>query len=128
MRLFGVWGIDLMIPFVPSNKNNLYILVAGDYVSKYVEGQAFPTNDSKLVTRFLNKNIFTIFISLKAIISDEGAHFCDNAFNVLLAKYGVKHKIAIAYHPLRSSQAEISNMEIKRILEKVVSPTRKIGH
>ncbi|XP_024042791.1 uncharacterized protein LOC127900653 [Citrus sinensis] len=42
-----------------------------------------------------------------------------------MAKYGVKHKIVTAYHPQSNGQTKVSNREIKRILEKVVNPTRK---
>lgn len=124
VELFDVWGIDFMGPFPPSF-GNLYILVAVDYVSKWVEASAFPTNDSKVVIKFLYKNIFTRFGTPRAIISDEGTHFGSKQFEGVLAKYGVKHKIATAYHSQTSGQAEISNREIKGILEKVVNPNRK---
>ena len=52
VELFDVWGIDFMGPFTPSY-GNLYILVVVDYVSKWVEAAAFPTNDSKVVIKFL---------------------------------------------------------------------------
>ena len=42
-----------------------------------------------------------------------------------MAKYGVRHKIATAYHPQTSSQVEVSNREVKRILEKTVNFSRK---
>ncbi|XP_025702866.1 uncharacterized protein [Arachis hypogaea] len=42
-----------------------------------------------------------------------------------MKKYGVVHKVSIAYHSQTNGQAEVSNMEIKRILEKVVIPQRK---
>ena len=42
-----------------------------------------------------------------------------------MKKYGITHKIATLYHPQTSGQVEISNREIKRILEKTVGPTRK---
>ena len=113
-----------MRPF-PSSYNNKYILVAVDYVSKWVEAVALPTNDSNQVVKFLRKNIFTRFGTPKAIISDGGSHFCNKLFAGLLAKYGVKHKISTPYHPQTSGQVEVSNREIKRILEKVVKPTRK---
>ena len=74
VELFHVWEIDFMGPFPPLY-NNLYILVAIDYVSKWVEATALPTNDSKVVMNFLRKNIFTHFGTLRAIISDEGKHF-----------------------------------------------------
>ena len=56
-EIFDVWGIDFMGPF-PSSMNNKYILVAVDYVSKWVEAIACPTNDARVVTKFLKKNIF----------------------------------------------------------------------
>ena len=60
VKLFDVWGIDFMGPFVSSN-NNQYILVAVDYVSKWIEALTCRANDAKTVTRFLKKNIFTRF-------------------------------------------------------------------
>ena len=99
--------------------------MAVDYVSKWVEAMALQTNDSKVVVKFLHKSIFTRFGTPRAIISDEGTHFSSKQFENLLGKYGVKHKIATAYHPQTSGQAEVSNREIKSILEKVVNPNRK---
>ncbi|XP_070049124.1 uncharacterized protein [Nicotiana tomentosiformis] len=58
VKVFDVWGIDFMGPFI-SSYNNKYILVAVDYVSKWVEVVALPTNDAKGVIGFLRKNIFT---------------------------------------------------------------------
>ena len=71
VELFDVWGIDFMGPFPPS-KTNKYILVAVDYVSKWVEAVALPTNDSRAVMKFVRKNIFTRFGTPRAIISDGG--------------------------------------------------------
>ncbi|XP_057448007.1 uncharacterized protein LOC130739655 [Lotus japonicus] len=122
--LFDVWGIDFMGPFPPSFGCQ-YILVAVDYVSKWVEAAALSTNDSKVVVAFLKKNIFTRFGVPRAIISDGGTHFCNRAFESLLEKYGVKHKVSTPYHPQTSGQVEISNRELKRILEKVVDSSRK---
>src|SRR5580765_6169295 len=113
-----------MGPF-PSSYNCQYILVAVDYVSKWVEAAALPTNDAKVVIKFLIKNIFTRFGVPRAIISDGGSHFCNKAFANLLEKYGVKHKVTTPYHPQTSGQVEISNRELKRILEKVVGSSRK---
>ena len=96
-----------------------------DYVSKWVEVVATPTNDVKVVLKFLQKNIFTQFRAPRAIISDEGSHFSNKVFNAFLAKYGVKHKVALAYHPQTNGQAEVSNWEIKLILEKIVSTNKK---
>ncbi|KAH9750406.1 hypothetical protein KPL71_013870 [Citrus sinensis] len=124
VEVFDVWGIDFMGPF-PLSFGNLYILVAVDYVSKWVEAATLPTNDAKTVVTFLQKNVFSRFGTPRAIISDEGTHFCNKIFAAAMMKYGVRHKIATAYHPQSNGQAEVSNREIKKILEKVVNPTRK---
>nr|GEU33067.1 reverse transcriptase domain-containing protein [Tanacetum cinerariifolium] len=67
-KIFDVWGIDFMGPF-PSSKGNKYILVAVDYLSKWVEAKALPTNNARVVVKFL-KSLFSRFGTPKAIISD----------------------------------------------------------
>ena len=74
--MFDVWGIDFMGPFPPSYSNT-YILVAVDYVSKWVEAIATPTNDTKTVLKFLQKHIFGRFGTPKVLISDVGTNFCN---------------------------------------------------
>ncbi|GJX70894.1 reverse transcriptase domain-containing protein [Tanacetum coccineum] len=58
-EIFDVWGIDFMGPF-PSSRGNKYILVAVDYLSKWVEAKALPTNDARVVCKFL-KSLFARF-------------------------------------------------------------------
>ncbi|KAL6340661.1 hypothetical protein AAG906_010569 [Vitis piasezkii] len=122
--LFDVWGIDFMGPF-PMSFGNSYILVGVDYVSKWVEAIPYKHNDHRVVLKFLKENIFSRFGVPKAIISDGGTHFCNKPFETLLAKYGVKHKVATPYHPQTSGQVELANREIKNILMKVVITSRK---
>ena len=61
----------------------------------------------------------------RAIISDQGTHFCNRSFEALMRKYGISHKVSTAYHPQTNGQAELANREIKGILEKSVNPSRK---
>ena len=61
----------------------------------------------------------------KVVISDEGSHFISKHFEKLLQRFGVRHKIATPYHPQTSGQVEVSNRQIKAILEKTVSTSRK---
>ncbi|KAL0295214.1 UNVERIFIED_CONTAM: hypothetical protein Sradi_6846300, partial [Sesamum radiatum] len=58
----------------------------------------------------------------RAIISDQGSHFCNRAVGTLFKKYGVHHRVATAYHPQTNGQAEVSNREVKSILEKMGCP------
>ncbi|GKG12511.1 reverse transcriptase domain-containing protein, partial [Tanacetum coccineum] len=73
-EIFDMWGIDFMGPF-PSSRGNKYILMAVDYLSKWVEAKALPTNDAQVVCKFL-KSLFAIFGAPRAIISDRGTHVC----------------------------------------------------
>ncbi|KAG9450627.1 hypothetical protein H6P81_010592 [Aristolochia fimbriata] len=123
-ELFDVWGIDFMGPFL-SSFGFEYILVAVEYGSKWVEAIATRTNDARVVLEFLRKNIFTQFGAPRAIISDGGKHFCNTQFVTLLKKFGVRHKVATPYHAQTSGQVEMSNRELKRILKKTVSLSRK---
>ncbi|GJY31454.1 reverse transcriptase domain-containing protein [Tanacetum coccineum] len=88
-EIFDVWGIDFMGPF-PSSHGNKYILVAVDYLSKWVEAKALPTNDARVV------------------------------FAKVMSKYGVTHRLATTYHPHTNGQLEVSNRGLKRILERTV--------
>ncbi|CAN6716173.1 unnamed protein product [Malus baccata var. baccata] len=96
-----------------------------DYVSKWVEAKATRTNDSKVVADFIITNIFARFGMPRVIISDGGSHFCNRTIEALLRKYNVNHKVSTSYHPQTNGQAEVSNREIKQILEKTIGPTRK---
>ena len=115
IELFDVWGIDFMGPFMSSHGMK-YILVAVDYVSKWVEAIALTNNEGKSVTAFLKKNIFSRFGTPRAIISDGGSHFCNRLFKGLLEKYSVRHNVATPYHPQTSGQVEVSNREIKQLV------------
>jgi hypothetical protein len=124
VEIFDVWGIDFMGPF-PNSFGYLYILVAVDYVSKWVEVAACKTNDRRVVVKFLKDIIFARFGMPQAIISDGGTHFYNRIFEQLMKKYFNTHKVSTPYHPQTSGQVEVSNREIKHILEKTVNPTRK---
>ncbi|XP_021725331.1 uncharacterized protein K02A2.6-like [Chenopodium quinoa] len=124
VELFDVWGIDFMGPF-PSSYGNCYILLAVDYVSKWVEAINIPTNDARVVSKFFKKVIFPRFGLPRVLISDRGTHFLEHPFEAMLKKYGVQHKLGIGYHPQTSGQVEVSNREIKSIIEKTVARTRK---
>nr|GEY80981.1 hypothetical protein [Tanacetum cinerariifolium] len=81
-EIFDVWGIDFMGPF-PSLRGNKYIRVAVDYLSKWVEAKALPTNDARVI------------------------------FARVMTKHGVTHRLATTYHPQTSGQVEVSNRELE---------------
>ena len=91
-----------------------------DYVSKWVEAQAYLVNDARVVCKFLKK-LFSRFGMPRVM----GTHFYNKNMETLLARYGVKHGVATPYHPQTSGQVEVSNRELKKILEIIVSKSRK---
>ncbi|GJT01494.1 reverse transcriptase domain-containing protein [Tanacetum coccineum] len=111
--------------FAGSNnpRGNKYILVAVDYLSKWVEAKALPTNDARVVVKFL-KSLFSRFGAPRAIISDRGTHFCNDKFDRVMSKYGVTHRLSTPYHPQTSGQVEVTNRGLKRILERTVGENR----
>ena len=123
VQIFYVWGIDFMGFFRPSF-GNLYILLALDYVSKWVEAIACPKNDANTIVGFIQRNIFSRYGALRTIISDEGSHFANKLFAKHLSRWS-KTCLGLAYHPQSNEQAKISTREIKNILEKIVNTSRK---
>ncbi|XP_070682428.1 uncharacterized protein [Malus domestica] len=73
---------------------------------------------------FIRTNLFARFGMPRVIRSDGGSHFCNRTIEALLRKYNVKHKVSTPYHPQTNGQAEVSNREIKQILEKNIEPIR----
>ncbi|GJU26816.1 reverse transcriptase domain-containing protein [Tanacetum coccineum] len=105
------------------SRGNKYILVAIDYLSKWVEAKALPTNDARVVVKFL-KSLFSRFGAPRAIISDQRTHFCNDKFARVMSKYGVTHRLSTPYHPQTSGQVGITNRGLKRILERTVGENR----
>ena len=124
VEIFDLWGIDFMGPFSISNGYE-YILMAVDYVSKWVEAIPTRTNDHKIVLKFIEQIIFSRFGCPRAIISDGGTHFNNYHFRSLLKKYGVHHRVTTPYHPQANGQVEVSNREIKKIMKKIIKPDGK---
>ena len=98
VELFDLWGMDFMGPF-PSLFSNLYILLAMDYVSKWVDTIPTRTNDASVVVKFLRNHIFSRFGTPQALITNGGTHFYNKLVDKFLQKYGVRHRTSLAYHP-----------------------------
>ena len=87
-----------MGPF-PSSFGNMYIFLAVDFVSKWVEATACPRKDAIIVVGFIQRNILCIFGAPRTIISDEGCHFSNKVFSKFMSRYGIEHLMRLAYHP-----------------------------
>lgn len=82
---------------------NIYIVLAVDFMGPFI----------------------SLFGTPRTLISDIGTHFYNEITNTLLKKYEVKQRVATTYHPKTNGQAEVSNREIKSILNKTIKQDRK---
>ena len=98
------------------SKNCEYILVAIDYVSKWVEAMPCRVADAKNSKKMFEEIIFLPFRVPRMVISDGVTHFTDKNFHNYLLRHGIHHNITAPYHPQTSGQAEMSNKQIKNIL------------
>jgi hypothetical protein len=79
IELFDVQGIDYMGQF-PKSKNYEYILVAVDYISKWVEAMPCRATDPRSTKKMFKEIIFPRFVVSRMVISDGGSHFIDKSF------------------------------------------------
>jgi hypothetical protein len=124
VEIFDVWGVDFMGPF-PMSEQCEYILVAVDYVSKWVEALPCVAADSRSSKRMFHETIFLRFGGPRVVISDGGSHFIDKTFRKCLSELRVDHWVATPYHPQTSGQAETSNKQNKNIMQKTVNAMGK---
>ncbi len=123
-KIFDLWGMDFMGPF-PSSFGYKYIILAVDYISKWIEAKAVRNDDPRTVVSFLKTHVFNRFGVSRNIISDRGTHFCNRVMQTLFKKYGINHKVSFAYHQQTNGLAKLSNREVKSILTKTVNFDRK---
>ena len=106
VELFDVWGIDFMGSF-PKSKDCEYILVAVDYVSKWVEALPCRSANAKHARKMFHEIIFPHFGTPRMVISDGGSHFIDRTFRNFLQELGAKHDIATPYHLQTNYQVDL---------------------
>ncbi|RDX83307.1 Gag-Pol polyprotein, partial [Mucuna pruriens] len=117
-----------MGPFPVSNGYS-YILLAVDYVSRWVEAIATKTNDLKVVVDFLKSNIFYRFGVPKALISDQGSHFYNKSMSSLLHKYGLQELDELrleAYENSRIYKQKVKKLHDQQILRKEFRVGQKV--
>jgi hypothetical protein len=92
--IFDVWGIDFMGSF-PKFEGCEYILVAVNYVSKWVEALPCQATDALHSKKMFHEVIFPRFGVPLIIIRDGGSHFIDRTFRKALAEVGVDHRLPL---------------------------------
>ncbi|XP_024042827.1 uncharacterized protein LOC112099637 [Citrus clementina] len=115
VEIFDVWGIDFMEPFPPSFGYR-YILVAVDYVSKWVEAIPCKTNDHRVVAKFLKSNILSRFGFPRTIISD-GGKLRSRWSSPFIVRIGFPYGAIEIENPKNSDLFKVNGQRLKPFLE-----------
>jgi len=116
--LFSRWNIDFVGPLTVSSRGNNCVIVAVEFVSKWVIVKALPNQLAENVVDFLYSEIVTMFGVPEEIISDQGTNFMSRCVAEFNRRLLINHKRTTAYHPR-------SNGAVERVNKNVVSLIRK---
>uniref|UniRef100_A0A2N9FI93 Integrase catalytic domain-containing protein n=1 Tax=Fagus sylvatica TaxID=28930 RepID=A0A2N9FI93_FAGSY len=117
---FHTWGLDLIGPINPSSSGYIWILVATEYFSKWVEAVPLRKATGAAVANFIREHIIIRFGIPHKIISDNGTSFVNKNVREVLEHYRIKHRRSTPYYPQGNGQAEATNRMLLRILSKMV--------
>ncbi|PKI51045.1 hypothetical protein CRG98_028570 [Punica granatum] len=96
---FSMWGIDVIGPINPKASNGyLFILVAIDYFTKWIEAITLASVTAKAVARFIKRDIIARYGVPATIITDNAKNMNNKIIDELL---------------------EAANKNVKRIIEKM---------
>lgn len=118
---FKQWGIDFVGPLnPPSSVGHVYILIATDYFTKWVE--AFPTKkvNSQLVCEFLLNYIFVRFGVPIKIVADNATYFSSEEISAFCYEHGISLAHSSNYFPQGNGQAESHNKNLVAIMKNLM--------
>ncbi|MCO5604957.1 hypothetical protein L7F22_059132 [Adiantum nelumboides] len=123
---FQKWGLDFVGPIspVPCNTQSRYIIVATDYVTKWIEAKASRKANAITTAKFLFENIIARFGCPFEIVSDNGTHFINEVIKELTSNFMISHHKSTPYYPQANSQAESTNKTLISVLTKTVEAHR----
>ena len=106
-------------PVNPPSCEYIWILVATEYFTKWVEAVPPCKVTGGAVTNFIKENIIVRFRVPHRIISDNVTPFVKSEVRKILEFYQVKHHRASPYYPQENGQAEATNKTLIKIINKM---------
>lgn len=113
-----MWGLDIMGPFPPGRGNLKFLLVAVDYMTKWVKAKAVSRITTPVCKAFFHEFVVTHFGIPRILITDNGKQFIDTAFEEYLATYLIQHRRSSVAHPQSNGQVEVTNRSLLQNLRK----------
>nr|XP_009776110.1 PREDICTED: uncharacterized protein K02A2.6-like [Nicotiana sylvestris] len=123
---FVAWGIDVIGLIEPKASNGyIFILVAIDYFTKWVEAVTFKVVTKKEVVDFVHSNIIFRFGIPKTIITDNTANLNSHLMREVCEQFKIMHCNSTPSRPKANGTVEAANKNIKKIAKKMVQGSRQ---
>ncbi|MCO5602294.1 hypothetical protein L7F22_056423 [Adiantum nelumboides] len=122
---FEKWGIDAMGPLPRTANGKLYILVAIDYMTRWVEAQSVAKVNEKIVSKFVYTQICCRFGTPLEIVSDNGPGFRRGLLTEVCEELKISHRHSTPYYPQSNGLVEKANGIIAEIIRKMVESKPK---
>jgi hypothetical protein len=111
-------GIDIVGPLPETVKGNKYMVVAIEYLTKWVEVRALDRATAENVANFIHEEIICRFGAPKVIMTDQGSHFKNQMVDKLCNNYKIEHRLSSPYHPQTNGLVERFNRTLTGMLAK----------
>ena len=102
-------GMDILGPVPESSAGNKYVLVIGEYLSRYIEAVAMPDQTASTVSQAFITTILLRHGAPSEVLTDQGPQFQSELMDQLYAKVGIKKLRTTAYSPKTNGFVEKAN-------------------
>ncbi|PKI60251.1 hypothetical protein CRG98_019356 [Punica granatum] len=117
---FSMWGMDVIGPINPKASNgHMFILMAIDYFTKWIEAVTLASVTAKAVARFLIRDVIARYGIPATIITDNAKNLNNKVIDELCAQFKIRHRNSTPYRPQMNGAVEAANKNIKKIIEKM---------
>ncbi|PKI63993.1 hypothetical protein CRG98_015606 [Punica granatum] len=117
---FSMWEMDMIGPINPKASNgHMFILVAIDYFTKWIEAITLASVTTKAVARFLRRDVIARYGVPATIITDNAKNLNNKVIDELCAQFKIRHRNSTPYRPQMNGVVEVANKNIKKIIEKM---------
>lgn len=114
-------AVDIVGPLPESDAGNRYILVVGDYFTRWVEAYAIPNQEAVTVAKKLTDEYFFRFSPPEQLHSDQGRQFESELVAEVCKLLGIHKTRTSPYHPQSDGMIERFNRTMLNMLATAAS-------
>ena len=114
-------AFDILGPLPLTERRNRYIVVIGDYYTKWIEAFAIPNQEAKTVAKIFLDEFVCRFGAPTYLHTDQGRNFESTIFKELCLLLGIKKTRTTPYHPQSDGFIESFNRTLENMLSMYVN-------